>query len=882
MNKTLIKYVALAMVLFGFATCKTAKKYAKTTESKESSGDATAKTNKPTGNYRHTPTLVTDLIHTRLEVNFDWNKKHLLGKAIITCKQHFYPSQQLVLDARGMTINEVCMINGNSKSKLPYFYMGDTLTIDLGKTYTRTDTFSVFIDYIAKPDELKKVGGSSAIVSDKGLYFINADGKDKTKPRQIWTQGETQASSVWFPTIDRPNQKTTQEIFITVDTIFTTLSNGVLLSSKYNGNGTRTDYWKMNQPHAPYLFMMAISDFKVVKEQWRNKEVCYYVDAAYEPYAKAIFGNTPEMLEFFSNRLGVDYPWDKYAQVVVHDYVSGAMENTSATLHGAFLHRDSRQLLDNTNEAVIAHELFHQWFGDLVTCESWSNTPLNESFATYGECLWDEYKYGRDEADFGGAADLRRYLNSSTDKQVDLIRFYYDQQEDMFDSHSYAKGGRILHMLRNVLGDDAFFEGLKEYLTANKFKAAEAHHLRLAMEKVSGRDLNWFFNQWFFNKGHMELDIQYAYFDSSKTQYIYVKQLQNPTNTPIYTMPVSVSIYAEGKVIKHNITLSKSVDTFSFVAPVKPNLVNFDSEKMLLCKKTDNHTPEEWAYMFYHAPLFLDRTEPLDKNGKNYKAGTAEAKMVLDAMGDKHYAIREKAIKYSTTMAKNEQAKPIAKAAIMKLAQQDPKAGVRETAIETLSEAFNDSTCELIYHDALRDSSYAVVKAALNAYVKHFKDRGLKAASYLEKQNNAQINLILAGMYANEGDPAKATFMFNTVKNNTQNSSSLLATYGRFLKKMDNTEIKKGIALLDESARKGSTAIKVTAYSNIKELRAQCKTNVDDIQKQLEEKKRSGIGTYVTEERKRDEWQNLYDFIDRTLNDIKANETDEKVRSRMN
>ncbi|MBK8845727.1 MAG: M1 family metallopeptidase [Bacteroidetes bacterium] len=882
MKYKLTKYCAIAAMVISFATCKTAKENTQTTVLKEASGEQSKKINKPSGNYRYTPTILSDLIHTRLEVSFDWTKKYLLGKAIITCKPHFYPSQQLVLDARGMTINEVSLIQGATRNKLSYFYMGDTLTIDLGKTYTRTDTISVFIDYISKPDELKKVGGSSAISSDKGLYFINADGKDKTKPRQIWTQGETQASSVWFPTIDRPNQKTTQEIYITIDTVFTTLSNGVLLSSKNNGNGTRTDYWKMNQPHTPYLFMMAISDFKVVKEQWRNKEVSYYVDAPYERYAKAIFGNTPEMLEFFSNQLGVEYPWDKYAQVVVHDYVSGAMENTTATLHGAFLHRDSRQLLDNSNEAVIAHELFHQWFGDLVTCESWSNTPLNESFATYGECLWDEYKYGRDEADYGGAADLRRYLSSSTDKQVDLIRFYYEQQEDMFDSHSYAKGGRILHMLRKVLGDEAFFEGLKEYLTANKFKAAEAHHLRLAMEKVSGRDLNWFFNQWFFNKGHMELDIQYTYVDSSQTQYVFVKQTQDLSTTPLYIMPVTVSIYADGKVTEQVVTLSKGTDTFSFAAPTKPNLVNFDSEKMLLCKKTDNHTPDEWAYMFYHAPLFLDRTEPLDKSGKNYKAGTAQAKMVLDAMNDKHYAIREKAIKLSTTMAKNEQAKPTAKAALIKLAQQDAKASVRETAIEILSEAFNDSTCEQVYHDALRDSSYAVIKAALNAYVKHFKERGLKAASYLEKQNNTNINSILAGVYANEGDPAKATFMFNTVKSSTQNMTTQLATYGRYLKKMDNTEMKKGVALLDESARNGSAFSKVVAYNNIKELRAQCKTNMDELQKQLDEKKQSGIGTYVTEERKRDEWQNLFDFLDRTLNDIKTNEADEKIRSRMN
>lgn len=184
----------------------------------------------------------------------------------------------------------------------------------------------------------------------------------------------------------------------------------------------------------------------------------YYVEKEYEKDAKAIFGNTPEMIEFYSKTLGVDYVWPKYSQVIVRDYVSGAMENTSATVHGEFLQQHSRDLLDENNEDVISHELFHQWFGDLVTCESWSNLPLNESFATYGEYLWREYKYGRDDADYTGTLDLSSYLDESDYKQVDLIRFKYDTREDMFDSHSYAKGGRVLHMLRKYLGDEAFLQ----------------------------------------------------------------------------------------------------------------------------------------------------------------------------------------------------------------------------------------------------------------------------------------------------------------------------------------------------------------------------------------------------------------------------------------
>jgi aminopeptidase N len=440
--------------------------------------------------YQAAESRINDLLHTKLDVSFDWSKQYLYGKATITAKPYFYPTSKLILDARGMEIKEVSLLETiinsessvkdkkkapvaetktTSKKPLTYTYTDELLTIDLGKEYKNTEEYTIYIEYTAKPNELKKKGGSAAITDDKGLYFINPEGKEKNKPMEIWTQGETQSSSVWYPTIDHPNERQTQEIYMTVDKKYTTLSNGELIFSTDNGDGTRTDYWKAELPFAPYLSMMAVGEFAVVKDNpWRGKEVNYYVEKEFEPYAKAIFGNTAEMLEFYSNKLGVEYPWNKYSQVVVRDYVSGAMENVSATLHGEFMNTTDRELLDGDHEDVIAHELFHQWFGDLVTCESWSNLPLNESFATYGEYLWIEHKYGLDAADLHSAQSRSGYLAESARKQVSLIRFQYDDKEDMFDGHSYNKGGQVLHMLRKYVGDDAFFASLKLYLQTNK------------------------------------------------------------------------------------------------------------------------------------------------------------------------------------------------------------------------------------------------------------------------------------------------------------------------------------------------------------------------------------------------------------------------------
>ena len=258
--------------------------------------------------YRSTPTKEFDLMHTKLDVRFDFDKAYLYGKAQITLKPHFYARKQLRLDAKGMELHDVRLLKGTQKVKLKYDYSdGNNLYITLDKEYKGGESFTIFIDYTAKPNEYD-AKGSEAIKAGKGLYFINPKGEDKNKPVQIWTQGETEANSVWCPTIDKPNQRQTHEISMTVSDKYVTLSNGLMVAQKKNNDGTRTDTWKMDMPHAPYLMMMGVGDFKIYKEKWRNKEVSYYLEPAYAPYAKHIFGNTPDIMEFYSKILGVDYP----------------------------------------------------------------------------------------------------------------------------------------------------------------------------------------------------------------------------------------------------------------------------------------------------------------------------------------------------------------------------------------------------------------------------------------------------------------------------------------------------------------------------------------------------------------------------------------------
>ncbi|HOZ89731.1 MAG TPA: M1 family metallopeptidase [Bacteroidia bacterium] len=762
----------------------------------------------PYEDYRASNTILNDLQHTKLKVRFDWNKKYLYGIAEVTAKPYFTSVNTLILNARGMDFNEVSLITDTGRKKLTYSYQNDSLTINLDRFYNRTETYTVYIDYISKPDELKNIGGSVAINSDKGLYFVNADGKNPNKPRQVWTQGETQSNSVWFPTIDSPNQNMTQEISITVDSSFVTLSNGLMTSSVKNADGTRTDTWKQSLPAAPYLTMMAVSNFKVVKDRWRNIEVNYYVDPEYEMYAKDIFGNVPEILDFYSRKLGVDYPWEKSSHVVVHDYVSGAMENTSAILYGEFLQRTKRELLDGTSESTIAHEIFHHWFGDYVTCESWSNIPLNESFATYGEYLWDEYKYGREEADKGGMDDLNQYLAEAKYKQVDLIRFHYNAREDMFDRHSYSKGGRVLHMLRKYVGDDAFFASLKKYLNDNKFSPVEAHNLRLAFEAVTGQDLNWFFNQWFFAKGHPIIDISYQWNDTLKKQTVIIEQKQNLQETPLYKLPLAIDIYENGKVRREQVTLTQQKEYLFFDCNSKPQLINVDAEKQLLCAKKDNHTSDEWRYQYQHAPLFLDRYEAIDALAKGYEGNSAEAKIIISALDDKNPSIRALALRNIGAAAK---ADSTVKNKLQQMVTKDAKAHVRESALSTLYKYFDDSSLDNI---AINDSSYNVMTTALEHYITK-NPKQLSSLKKYESDNNNNLLYTLSGLYAQYGSDENYDYMINALNVASGfGKMGIIQNLGTFLEHSSPAVTEKGVDALTDAAKNSSSKFMNMQTSN--------------------------------------------------------------------
>lgn len=648
--------------------------------------------------YRASAPRINDLVHTKLDVRFDIPRSIMYGKAWITLQPHFYPTDSLTLDTKFMDIKEIAMIDGNKKNRLTYYYDSLQVHIKLGKTFKKGEKYTVFIDYISRPEDVR-LPGSEAITQAKGLYFINPKG-DGQYPTQLWTQGETESNSVWMPTIDKPDQKTTQEISMTVPSKFVTLSNGLMVSQKENKDGTRTDTWKLDLPNSPYLFFMGAGPFTVVKDKFKNLPVNYYVEKEYAQVAKRIFGETPAMIEYFSKILDVPYAWPKYDQMVGREYVSGAMENTTATLHQDGAYQNARQLVDGNGwESTIAHELFHHWFGDLVTTESWSNITLNESFADYAQYLWDEHRHGRDYADDQAYEEMQDYLMSNSSNK-DLVRFYYKNREDVFDAVSYNKGGRILNMLRNFVGDDAFFASLNRYLTLNRFKPAEAHQLRLAFEYVTGLDMNWFWNEWYFGAGEPHLDISYNY--ENGRQRVVIKQTQKEQT---FTLPLYIDIYGSGSnKVRHKVWIKNISDTFFFNAAQKPALVNVDADKVLLAVKKDNKGLSEFEHQYRYAPLYLDRREALEFFSKNNPSD------MVQVLEDKYAGLRRMAINLIGNSTLKDDAGVIQK--VTRIASSDPDKVTQAAGLEFLAN-LKDEKFKNLFQKFINDSSYSVSGAAL-------------------------------------------------------------------------------------------------------------------------------------------------------------------------
>ena len=573
-----------------------------------------------------------DMIHEKLNLNIDMPRQAISGYAEVTLSPINNGLSFVSLDAVDLNIKKVRLVG--QAGSLPFSLMNGKLKIKLDHPYQEKDTLSLRIDYDAAPK--------------MGLYFVHPDKGYPNKHFEVWSQGEMEESRHWFPCYDAPNDRMTTETVITVPEDFVVISNGKLLQTTMNrGQHTATYHWKESVPHVTYLVSIAVGKYAKVEDNWKGIPVQYYVEKPDVPRVSRSFSLTPDMIDFFSKVTGVPYPYEKYAQVAVEDFIYGGMENISATTQTAGTLHDERAELDHPSDGLVAHELAHQWAGDLVTTKNWNNIWLNEGFATFFETAYVEHHKGWNEYLMRMQENRKAYMKEDSEKyRRSIVTNKYENPEDMFDRHTYQKGSWVLHMMRYVLGDELFWKGMRHYLHKYREKTVETNDFREAYEEATGRPLEWFFNEWVYKAGYPELKVSWNWDDQAREALLNVRQTQKVDDlTPLFRMPVDIEFSGGFGVQTRRIWMEKADQTFRFALPSRPTRVEFDPDDRIL-KTIEFDKPEaELLDQLAHSSHVISRIHAARWLTKYWEDAQAVDSLAQALRSDKFWAVRQAAAK---------------------------------------------------------------------------------------------------------------------------------------------------------------------------------------------------------------------------------------------
>ena len=639
-----------------------------------------------------------DILHYKLNIEIDEKTKTCSGDAMIKLVPLRPEFGVLHLDAAEMTIYDVKL----KRRGMDFSVSGETLYIELDKVYSLYDTLEVTVSY-------------SVTSPKKGLYFIQPDSGYANKSWQVWSQGAFEDNHYWFPCYDFPNDLATSEMIVTVKDNFTAISNGKLLDVKHNPKKKLATYhWLENKPHVSYLITLVVGEYVEVKDSWGAVPLSYYVYKHQQPHAMRSFSKTPKIMEFFSTKIGISYPWEKYAQIVVQDFIYGGMENVSATtLTDATIH-DARAHVDYSSDGLVAHELAHQWWGNLLSFRDWSHVWLSEGFASYFDFLFQEYDKGRDVA-------MKMILDAQTtmtnldvgENRRPTVTNRYVTPADLFDTRIYGKGACILHMIRFILGDELFWKAIRHYAQKFAFKNVETNDFKIAIEEATGYNLHWFFDQWVYKAGRPEFEITSTWEQSSRSVKARVKQVQqNDSLTGMFTTPVDIEVWVNHVPETYRVMITQAEEEFSFPAYQQPQLVIFDKGSYLIKKTHFQKSIDEWVYQLQHAKNGVDRLHAIEELRwvvDSPKVAETLNKAMLDDPFDE--------VRRDAAWALGD-AKKINVADMLIDAYGDREAKVRVAAVVGLGNVKGELVLKTLRHAFEKDSSYGVIASALRSLAK--------------------------------------------------------------------------------------------------------------------------------------------------------------------
>jgi len=637
-----------------------------------------------------------DVQHIRLVLNFDEDSKSLNSTATISLVPLELGFKQCKLHAKDLAIKAVTV---NNSSDLNFHTDSEIITVNFFESYTPQDTLHITIKYYTTPQ--------------KGIYFNSPTETDQLIPNQIYSHSEPIDARCWFPCYDNPDDKFTSEIIATVNSNYFLLSNGILVSTEENQTSkTTTFHWQQHKPHTSYLMSIVAGEYEVINDSFNNIPLQYYVYEEQVDQVQCVFSDTKKMMSIFEHTFGYPYPWDKYVQIIVHDYISRGMEHTSATTLVDDIMHDQRAFIDFNSDRLIAHELAHQWFGNLVTCKDWSHIWLNEGFATYSEILYIEQTLGSEAAQYDVFSQQRYYLQlEDSDFHQPIVYKNYLHPEEMFNHISYQKASMVLHMLRNLIGDDAFFRALRVYLHEYAYASVESSNFTDIVQATSGNNLDWFFDQWLYYGGHPELEVSYDWFPDSNLVLLYVNQVQQDTFNlvpKVFRFPADIEIHTKHQKYLEKHEIDSREDTLRFYVDSKPVMVRFDKNNIILKTIQFIKTQDECAYQLLHDNTIwgqLDAIHQLQKNTTDTLATIHALSKVIKF--NSFWAVRREAA-YALEMFQTDDIK-----SIFIEGCNDPHSKVRSACVQILGDYKDPKLFPLLKSIAQSDSSYSVVSRAI-------------------------------------------------------------------------------------------------------------------------------------------------------------------------
>ena len=631
-----------------------------------------------------------DLLHQRIDVSFDMARRLVTGsvrtRLAVTAR-----TDTVRLDAGNLTIDGATDARGKA---LKFTYDTSRVTVRLPRAARAGDTVEFTLRYHTVPE--------------RGIYFV---------PRRhvIWSQGEATETRNWIPTYDAANDKTTWEFYVTADTGMKVLSNGRLVDVKPAGRGQQVWHWSQEEAASTYLYSVVVAPFTVLRDNWRGVPVEYWVDPDTTAATWRTFGETPSMIEIYSRVTGVNYPWAKYAQSVIPDFTFGGMENVSATTQTDLVLHSAGGEPENSGRGLNAHELAHQWFGDLTTAADWAHIWLNEGLTTYMESVQNEQSRGWDAGQQSWWGQQQQAMQADVNQPRPLVWGKYEGDDPIvlfFSGHVYPKGAQVAHQLRRLLGDSLFWAGMHRFLTDNAHKPVTTADYAIAFEKVANRDLDWFFDQWAYGIGYPKVTVSRKWDPAAKALAVTVTETQPIDSThPLFRFPATIRIVTRDSVVRREIMVTKQTETFALALPGEPITFRFDEGGWLLGTVKTDQTPTELAELARHDLDWAARNWALrELAGSTDSAAVAARRFVL--LNERSAPLRAVAV---GQMARD---KSPAGLDAVRSAVRDPDSGVRSAALLALFQLDSAGSTSAAQALMQNDPNDAVRTAALATYAR--------------------------------------------------------------------------------------------------------------------------------------------------------------------